>query len=175
MRTSSCLAGFTLATVTSRRWFLVVALAASLAAIPSNAGAAPTKHRLKAFGSCSRFVHYARRHAVGELSTRGTPIGPPLPVRSPQRDNSGPVAPQAEGAPTSGGGAAGDFWQTNNQEAGVDERDFVKPDGKRIFVAENGRLYALDARSDPPRLLSSIALGGSAPQDLLLAGDRLLV
>src|SRR3954454_8021639 len=126
------------------------------------------------FGSCSGFVHYARRHAPNELKTRGVPLGVPLPlpVRAPTTDN-GTVMPQAETAPASGG-AGQDFSTTNVQESGVDEPDEVKTDGRTIFAAENGRLYALDARSSPPKLLGSIPLDGSG-QQLLLSGDRLLV
>ena len=148
---------------------------ALLTALPSSAGAASKrKHRLQAFGSCSRFVHYARRHAAGELSTRGIPTPTPLPVRSPQPlNNSGTVMPQAEQAPATGD-AGQDYSGTNVQEAGVDEPDAVKTDGKHLFVAQNGRIYALDARSDPPKLLDSIAVDGYN-QELLLSGDRLLV
>jgi hypothetical protein len=99
-------------------------------------------------------------------------MGAPLPVRTPA-PNDGTVMPQAESAPTSGG-AGQDFSTTNVQEAGVDEPDEVKTDGKHIFAAENGRLYALDARSSPPKLLGSIPLDGYG-QQLLLSGDRLLV
>jgi uncharacterized secreted protein with C-terminal beta-propeller domain len=160
--------------VKARTWLLLVAFAASLAALPAPAGAARTKHRLKAFGSCSRFVHYARRHALNELKTRGVPVvGAPLPVRAPAPvSDNGTVMPQAETTPTSGAGQ--DFSTTNVQEAGVDEPDEVKTDGKRIFAAENGRLYALDARSNPPKLLGTLDLDGYG-QQLLLSGDRLLV
>jgi uncharacterized secreted protein with C-terminal beta-propeller domain len=153
-----------------RVWLTAVALIASLAAIPAPAGA-KAKHRLKAFGSCSGFVHYARRHATSELKTRGVPVGVGLPVRAPAPDN-GKVSPQAETAPSSGAGQ--DFSTTNTQEAGVDEPDEVKTDGKTIFTAQNGRLIALDARSAPPKLLGAIPLDGYG-QQLLLSGDRLLV
>jgi len=87
--------------------------------------------------------------------------------------NDGVLAPQAESTP-SAPAAGQDFSGTNVQEAGVDEPDAVKTDGQRIFVAENGRLYALDAQADPPKLLGSIPLDGYG-QELLLSGDRLLV
>jgi uncharacterized secreted protein with C-terminal beta-propeller domain len=157
--------------VKPRTWLIVAVLAASVTAMPAPAGAAKAKHRLKAFASCSRFVHYARAHALNELKTRGVPVGVPLPVRSPTPVNNGVAMPEAQ-APTSGGGQ--DFSTTNVQEAGVDEPDEVKTDGKRIFAAENGTLYALDARSNPPKLLGSLALEGYG-QQLLLSGDRLLV
>jgi hypothetical protein len=169
MRTPSCTSGFTLTTVKSRTWLLIVALVAALTAIPAPAGAAPRKHRLKAFGSCSGFVHYARRHAIGELKTRGVPAPMPLPVvRGPES-----VTVQGEAAPTAPA-TGDDFSTTNVQEAGVDEPDVVKTDGKTIFVAQNGRLLALDARSNPPKLLGSLTLEGYG-HELLLSGDRLLV
>ena len=140
-------------------------------ALPAGAASKP-KHRLQKFGSCSRFVHYARRHALGELKTRGVPAPVPVPVRTPAPTNQQTV--QGEAAPQSGGGAGQDFSTTNVQEAGVDEPDAVKTDGKTIFVAQNARLYAVDARSDPPKLLGSIPLSGYG-QELLLSGDRLLV
>ena len=158
----------------SRGLLLICALVASLAALPAPAGAAASKHRLRAFAACSNFVHYARRHAPRELVTRGVPIPFDMPVTrapAPQNDN-GVVMP--ESAPTSGGGAGQDFSTTNVQEAGVDEPDQVKTDGKRMFVAENGQLYALDVRSDPPKLLGTLQLNGYGDQ-LLLDGDQLLV
>jgi uncharacterized secreted protein with C-terminal beta-propeller domain len=172
MSTSSWLTGFTLASVRARTWLTIASLATALAVLPAGAGAAPRKHRLHAFASCSSFVHYARRHARSELVTRGVPGPVPLPVRAPQPQN-GTSAPQAEGAPSTPV-AGQDFSGTNVQEAGVDEPDEVKTDGKRIFVAQNGRLYAIDARTSPPKLLGSIPLDGYN-QELLLSGDRLLV
>jgi hypothetical protein len=163
--------------VKSLTWLVLGGLLAALALAPASAGAASKrKHRLAAFGSCSRFVHYARRHALNELKTRGTPtpMGIPFPVRSPQPMMDGTQQTvQGEAAPTAP--AAGqDFSTTNVQESGVDEPDAVKTDGKRIFVAQNGRLNAVDARSNPPKLLGSIPLDGYGHQ-LLLSGERLLV
>ena len=159
----------------SRRWILVAALAASLVTVPSSAGAAASRHKLRAFASCSNFVHYARRHAPNELRTRGVPepVGLPL-VRTPQPTDNGTVQPQSESAPATGGGAGQDFSTTNVQEAGVDEPDQVKTDGKTLFVVENQTLYAIDVRSDQPKLLGSLQLG-SYGGELLLDGDRLLV
>lgn len=159
----------------SRTLLLLVAAVAALTVLPGPAGAASkSKHRLQKFGSCSRFVHYARRHAMNELRTRGVPAPMPLPVvrtPAPTTQNGTTVMPESVAAP----GAGEDFSGTNVQEAGVDEPDAVKTDGKTIFVAQNGRLYAVDARSNPPRLLDSMDLGGYYGQDLLLSGDRLLV
>ena len=73
MRIPSCTRGFTLATVMARRGLVLVAMTAALAAIPGGAAARPKAH-LAAFPNCSRFVHYARRHALQELRTMGTPV-----------------------------------------------------------------------------------------------------
>src|SRR6476659_5260815 len=116
MRTSSCTSGFTLATMKPRGWMIVAALLASLAVVPAGATAAK-RHRLERFGSCSRFVHYARRHATGELRTRGIPAGTPLPIlRTPQTLQNGTTAAPESSAPTSSGGAGQDFSTTNVQE-----------------------------------------------------------
>jgi uncharacterized secreted protein with C-terminal beta-propeller domain len=165
---------FTLTTVKARIWIALAASVALLTVLPA-ASVATTgkKHRLRAFASCSSFVHYARGHASSELRTRGIPNPTPLPIlRAPQPAPQNGVTVQGEAAPSAP--AADDFSTTNVQEQGVDEPDAVKTDGKHIFVAENGRLYALDARSDPPKLLGSIGLDGYN-QELLLSGDHLLV
>jgi uncharacterized secreted protein with C-terminal beta-propeller domain len=68
------------------------------------------------------------------------------------------------------------YTSTNNQVAGVDEADFVKNDGTRIFVLSGDRLHA--ARSWPPEQLhvaGSIAIEGW-PQQMFLDGpDRVVV
>jgi hypothetical protein len=174
MRYSTRTPGFTLATVDLRHGLAFLAVAGTLAALPPVAGAAPKKHRLQRFGSCSSFVHYARRHAMNELATRGVPMPGTFSGPGFRTPADGKVAPQSQSAPSAGGGGGQDFSTTNVQEAGVDEPDAVKTDGKRVFVASNGRLYAVDARSDTPKLLGSIPLDGYN-QQLLLDGDKLLV
>src|SRR4051794_37467997 len=105
MRSSSCPRGSTLTTVKSRSGLFLVALAAAVAmlALPAGAASKP-KHRLQKFGSCSRFVHYARRHALNELKTRGVPAPAPLPVRAPQPVMNDGTTVQGEAAPTTGAG-----------------------------------------------------------------------
>ncbi|MFA6907550.1 MAG: beta-propeller domain-containing protein [Candidatus Micrarchaeia archaeon] len=53
------------------------------------------------------------------------------------------AAPTAQGAAESGSGApASDYSQTNVQVKGVDEPDFVKNDGKYIYVVKNEHDYS---------------------------------
>ena len=71
-------------------------------------------------------------------------------------------------------GAGEDTSQTNVQEAGVDEPDTVKTDGKTIFALANGTLHAVDARSARPKLLGTLELEGWGAT-MLLRGNRMLV
>ncbi|MDQ3739559.1 MAG: beta-propeller domain-containing protein, partial [Actinomycetota bacterium] len=66
------------------------------------------------------------------------------------------------------------YSTTNVQEAGVDEPDAVKTDGKRLYVAMNNQLHALDVSGATPRLLGTLPLDGYG-HELLLHGDKLLV
>lgn len=79
--------------------------------------------------------------------------------------------PQTDAA----GGGDPAFSGTNVQEAGVDEPDRVKTDGRRIATLTGGRLHVLDVTAQPPVLAGSLALPGDGAHELLLDGDRALV
>ena len=64
-----------------------------------------------------------------------------------------------------------DFSGTNNQEAGVDEPDFVKTDGERILTMTNGRFTYVDANDGSPVVRGSLGLGYNT-QEMLIVGDR---
>ena len=135
--------------------FAMLAGLFALAATPAQA--AP---RLRAFDSCAALVRYADAHApagrrIGVIpppSASGTPDG----------------APSAETQPS----AAPDVSQTNVQEAGIDEPDIVKTDGRTLFVIGLGRLQAIDAAAAPARLLGSVALPAGGDHQLLLHDGR---
>lgn len=79
------------------------------------------------------------------------------------------------GSGTSTGSAPTDYTTTNTQEAGIDEPDFVKNDGTRIFVLSGRRLFT--ATSWP---VTSLATRGSLelpgrPLEMFLEGSRLVV
>jgi beta propeller domain-containing protein len=85
------------------------------------------------------------------------------------------------GAPPSTSPAEGDQAQaqnasgTNNQVAGVDEADFVKNDGKYVYLAQNGALRIIDAYpGSQAHQLSKTVLDGT-PRKLFVVGDRALV
>ncbi|MEA2143856.1 MAG: hypothetical protein QOI64_2286 [Solirubrobacteraceae bacterium] len=149
---------------------------------------------LPAFPSCASLLSYARRNARITGGRTGVPTragilqpqilaGPPRteamisPVSPPP---SAPGAPQAVPSPTtaqqdSAGSAVPDFSQTNVQEAGVDEPDIVKTDGRTVFAIAGSTLHALDVSGAQPRLVGTLSLDGAYGHQLLLRGNRLLV
>ncbi|MBN1205166.1 MAG: beta-propeller domain-containing protein [Myxococcaceae bacterium] len=85
-----------------------------------------------------------------------------------------PGAPEGD-VSTPGSYAPDDYTETNTQVAGVDEADFVKNDGTRIFVITGRKLYL--HRSWPAESLeavSSLQLEGW-PREMFLADNRLVI
>jgi uncharacterized secreted protein with C-terminal beta-propeller domain len=152
--------------------------------VPATAPAASPKRAgspsaLPAFSSCGSLLSYARRNARRTRGRTGVPmragavvpqvLGAPPAV---QALNGSRPAPAAE---TQKDSAAPSFSQTNVQEAGVDEPDIVKTDGRRVFAIAGDTLYALDVTGDAPRLVGSLELAGSGGHELFVRGDRALI
>ena len=68
-----------------------------------------------------------------------------------------------------------DFSATNIQEAGVDEPDMVKTDGRRILAVGDGRLWYVDVTGEQPELRSSLALPNGRAREMFMSGDRVLL
>ncbi len=87
-----------------------------------------------------------------------------------------PVAEGAAAADSSSGGP-NNYTTTNNQEAGVDEADMVKTDGKYIYTAVNGEVLII--KSWPvkdSKVIARLNLGeGAQPRQLFLNGNKLVV
>jgi hypothetical protein len=79
----------------------------------------------------------------------------------------------------SGGAAPGSYSGTNTAEAGVDEPDLVKTDGRRIVTVTGGVLRVIDAGTQQLTgvldLSAGAGLDGATPANLLLSGDHALV
>jgi uncharacterized secreted protein with C-terminal beta-propeller domain len=139
--------------------------------------------RLARFDSCAELTSYARSAVRRTRGSIGVPtrVGsePPVPLARPpaagdRPSADGAAAPVAATSPAvAEGGVLGEST-TNVQEAGVDEPDLVKSDGRRLFALANGSLHAIDVTHDTPALTGSLALEGSAAE-LLVRGDRVLV
>ena len=174
--------------VKSWGWLGLVALGAGCGgggeegggAVPANVPV-QQEARLERFESCPALESYVEDTAVGMMRAQLEHIkgyyrgggGGWFPGPVPVEDGSaGPP-----GAPGGGPGSAGpgDYTDTNNQVAGVDEADFVKNDGTRIFVLSGKKLYS--HRSWPAEslsALSSLTLEGW-PREMFLEGNRVVV
>jgi uncharacterized secreted protein with C-terminal beta-propeller domain len=162
----------------------LVALAALTVVLALPPGAAAAKRLVKpsalpAFPSCASLLGYARRNARRTGGRTGVPtragvldvqvLAPPV-----RTDVLNAPAPQAaEGKSVIAD--APSFSQTNVQEAGVDEPDIVKTDGRTVFAIADGRLHAIDVTGAQPKLVGTLDLDGAHGHQLLIRGDRLLV
>ena len=163
---------------------LVAALVAGLATAPGAGAAAAPRARLVAFDSCRALIGYAHRYAA-RAGGVGVPVralgGAPEVLAQPvQKTNSaaGEVAPTAAPGPAPSDDASSDtttFSGTNVQEAGIDEPDLVKTDGRHVYAAVDGRLRVVDVSGGAPRVVATLALGEGYAHQLLLRGPRLLV
>jgi uncharacterized secreted protein with C-terminal beta-propeller domain len=166
-----------------RRPAVMVAVLALAVLAAEPAAAAKPPSRLPAFSSCTELVSFARRHLDGprvppRVGTGGVPaLGARAPLSKPTvgpEEQAVPPIAAAELTQSDAPVAGEDFSPTNVQEAGIDEPDLVKTDGRRLFVVAGGQLRAYDVAGDAPVLLGTLGLEG-AGGELLLRGDRLLL
>lgn len=149
---------------------------------PRDGGVPAGGFRLVAFDSCAQALQQLKAAAKPYVGPWG--LGPTGDVRTFGRAEqaAAPAAAKpagaAPGANAAGAGALG-YSGTNTHEAGVDEPDLVKTDGKRIVTVTPGRLYVIDPATRHMTGELELAPGadgfGWADGTLLLQGDRALV
>lgn len=123
---------------------------------------------LQKFASKEEIEAFLKEHARGGWNDRGYPRTTGGVV--PEVDYA--PAPMATSAPTS---SAGDYSTTNVQVQGVDEADFLKNDGKYIYVISGEILAIMEAfPAEDAKIVSETRIDGN-PTALFLAGDRLVV
>ncbi|NLA99535.1 MAG: hypothetical protein GX837_00980, partial [Methanomicrobiales archaeon] len=123
---------------------------------------------LEKFASNEEIEAFLKEHARGGWNSNGysRTTGGVVP------EGDYAPAPMATSAPTS---SAGDYSTTNVQVEGVDEADFLKNDGKYIYVISGERLVIIEAfPPEDAKIISDTRIDGS-PKALFLAGDRLVV
>jgi len=123
--------------------------------------------RLARAASCESLTRSVQDTAVRQMRSQldGSKGTAPAP---------GPV-PAAAGATPQPSGQPASYSTTNTQVAGVDEADFVKNDGTRIFVLSGRNLFA--ATSWPPQ---DLAVAGKLeiegwPSTMFLEGNQVVV
>lgn len=109
-------------------------------------------------------------HRRGELD-KGAPADGRLAV--PDAPAEAGAAPSAQEQGRDQAAEAPEHSTTNTHEAGVDEPDLVKTDGRRIVTVTGSTLRVVDVATR--RLTGSLALDGGYASEMLMAGDRALV
>ena len=133
-----------------------------------------TTAALTTFGSCDELQQALQAHVKEQMRVEL------LEYLDDSRLYKGFAVPEAAGAADSANGSSTrlegvDYSGTNNQEAGVDEADFVKTDGYYIYVLSGSKLEILGVPQ-----FGELSQVGSAdvegyPTSMLLSGDRAVV
>ncbi|HWR26341.1 MAG TPA: beta-propeller domain-containing protein [candidate division Zixibacteria bacterium] len=136
---------------------------------------------LKKFSSLQEIRNYLKTSASapvydtffmgrGDMMVGAAVTGMPAPVAGVMPGSKA----VSEGA-TLGGAGTPDYSKTNIQVEGVDEADFVKNDGKYIYVLSQRKLVIVDAYpAVDAKTLSEITVSGR-PRDMFVNDNRLIV
>ncbi len=144
----------------------------------------PSKIELVSYGDCDtalRELKQATLENLGELGIYSGGGGMPGIAMDSEGDGAaeGNAAPRAAApaeAPAKADAevqAAPEHSGTNTHEAGVDEPDLVKTDGRRLVTVADGKLRVVDVASRAQT--GTLELPGGHATQLLLDGDRALV
>jgi uncharacterized secreted protein with C-terminal beta-propeller domain len=142
---------------------------------------------LEPFSACDQLLDYLHTEGAklvgpygfggGEVMVMRGALGVPATATA-GKAASATGAAEDSAAPQAAPVAGQDYSGTNVQEAGVDEPDIVKTDGRRLVTIVSGKLVVVDVASDTAKTLSTLALapeGGYQQGELLLSGDKVLV
>ena len=142
---------------------------------------------LEPFDGCDELLAYFKREGLERVGPYGLGGGPYYAY-----DTMAGTAVAADGAESAAGGQArsagaptaatdfdsgnkSSFSGTNVQEAGVDEPDIVKTDGRIVVTLAGERLQILGVEGRSLRRLSSLRIPNAWGSEILLDGDRILV
>ncbi|MFT4164658.1 MAG: beta-propeller domain-containing protein [Microlunatus sp.] len=161
---------------------VAVGLPRIIAGFPSGAGGATSGEAgaaaaltggLTPFDSCDTALRYFKDQAPAYLieqaggrayaTSEDTQVqGAPVPSQGPDASGS---------AESAGGGTQ--HSDTNVQEAGIDEPDIVKTDGRRIVAVAESRVHLISTSKG--KLTLRKTLPGATARNVFLSGNRLLV
>ena len=128
---------------------------------------------LRSFDECGAALDYVHTNAAAAVGPWG--LGGEFGFEDEMFDDSGVVAAEAasaDGAPLQPGV---DYSTSNVHEAGIDEPDVLKTDGRRMVVASENRVHVVDVTGPQPVLVASVELDDHWVSNLLLHGERVLV
>ncbi len=128
---------------------------------------------LKAFGDCGAVLGYFKENAPDYLIERASRMSTVALATGGAEPAPRPQAARAADSAAELAGATPDHSTTNVAEAGVDEPDLVKTDGKIIVAVARGRVHLISAHNG--RLSKLATLPDTDVRDVFLAGTRVLV
>jgi inhibitor of cysteine peptidase len=158
----------------------VMVIAAIIAAGCTGSTTAPAAGEIKKLGSAAEIRQYIEENtklaaeAEGETYySNGISMARDVALAVPQAA----VAESAVKGLTGAMPAAGttDHSTTNVQVTGVDEPDFVKNDGRYIYVISGDSLTIVDAYPAPAAAIISKTTIDDTPKDIFVSGDRLVL
>ena len=140
-------------------------------------GGATLHVRLVAFDSCDQALRELKEAAVKRVGPFGLPgmgggVAALDMATGGDARNGGPAAAEGSAAAPAAPAAPG-HSTTNTHEAGVDEPDLVKSDGRRLVVVADDYLRVVDVADR--RETGRLPLPGAGAGQLLVEGDRALV
>jgi hypothetical protein len=152
-------------------WVVVAVLLAACSGGPEQPPVIQHRVIVQPFASCSELEQYIEDTAVEQMRRQ-------LDQLLEERYWGWGLADAQFGAPAAKSAEAGpaSYTTTNVQVKGVDEADFVKNDGTRIFVLAGGKLYAV--KSWPPEQLElrqALAIEGYPREMFLDEKNRVVV
>ncbi len=126
--------------------------------------------------SCDDLLERYQEHALEVVTPWGLPGDYWGPIwRGDVMEEFATDGDDAAVSAPAGGEAGVDYSTTNVQEAGVDEPDIVKTDGRYVFALVDGALRVAEVDGDDVAVLGTDRFGDIHYSSLLLAGDRLLM
>jgi hypothetical protein len=134
---------------------------------------------LVSFDACEDYLAYVKEQALEQVGPYGLGGGPMMFADDVVGERAVAEADDGTGgmpepAPAAEPQAGVDFSETNVQEAGVDEPDRVKTDGRLLYTVSGDQVRIVDVTGDDPVLLGAVGVPGWDHR-MLRSGDRLLV
>jgi len=129
------------------------------------------------FESCAPFLRHVKANAVDMVGPWGIGDGffPETMDGEMLRGSPEAVADSVSGTDSASGASKAEFSTTNIQEAGVDEPDIVKTDGRRVVALVENELHVIDVAGQQIRELGELQFEKFWAQDMFLSGDRVVI
>jgi inhibitor of cysteine peptidase len=154
-------------------------LAAVITTGCTDAAVAPATGDIKKFSSVDEIREYIKNNTAfaneNGYGYTGTWAATDLAIAAPQAAVAESAVAKGVSLSTPSSVGSTDHSTTNVQVAGVDEPDFVKNDGKYIYVISGQTLAIVDAYPAVSASIVSKTEIGDTPKDLFIDGDRLVL